>query len=140
MFGLIKVDRKSFGGLVPGLVLLALILASVGIGSLLVGTTLIGSTFHVVLLAWSVCFFSTLLAHVAGEFPQGDSYFAARMALQLVVRTVPPFVVAVWALHFAAPPLETGLVFYMILFYLVGLIADVRLTVGRLNANRIQSE
>jgi hypothetical protein len=133
-------DRKALRRLTSSLALLALILATVGIAVLLVGTSIFGSSVPVVLLAWSICFLSTLLAHVAGQHPQGDSYFAARMALQLVVRTVPPFVVTVWALHFAAPPLERGLVFYMILFYLIGLIADVRLTIGRLNALRIQVE
>ncbi len=140
MLGPADDDRKALRRMAPSLALLALILASIGIVVMLVGTSIFGSSVPVVLLAWSICFLSTLLAHAAGEYPLGDSYFAARMALQLVVRTVPPFVVAVWALHFAAPPLERGLVFYMILFYLIGLIADVRLTIGRLNATQIQAE
>lgn len=132
--------RNAHRRLASSLALLAVFMLSIGIAVSLVGTSFFGSSVEVVVLAWSVCFLSTLLAHIAGEYPQGDSYFAVRMALQLVVRTVPPFVVAVWALHFAAPPLERGLVFYMILFYLVGLIADVRLTIGRLNATQIRSE
>jgi hypothetical protein len=56
------------------------------------------------------------------------------MALQIVARTLLPFVVAVWGLYFAEPPLEKSLVLYMILFYLVGLVADVQLSLGRIKA------
>jgi len=76
------------------------------------------------------------LAHVAGEYPKGDPFIAARMAVQIVVRTALPFLVAVWGLNFADPPLEKSLVLYMILFYLVGLVAEVQLSLSRLNAEK----
>ena len=92
------------------------------------------------LIAWLVCTISALAAHVGGEYPKGDYNFAARMAIQMVVRTVLPFGVAIWGVKFAEPPLETSLVFYILSFYLIGTLTDVQLHVRRLRKISSQAE
>lgn len=116
------------------LLMLAIIILALAAVVILVGVMLFKTSTHTAVLALVTCLVSALLAHVAGEYPKGDIYIMARMALQMAVRTALPFAVAVWGLNFAEPPLEKSLVFYMILFYMVGLVADVQLSLGRLKA------
>jgi uncharacterized membrane protein len=116
------------------LMILSAIMVATAVLVIAVGTLLAGTSIQVALIAFVACFVSALLAHVAGEYPKGELYIQARMALQIVARTLLPFVVAVWGLYFAEPPLEKSLVLYMILFYLVGLVADVQLSLGRIKA------
>ena len=125
-------DRVSTLSLPKRLTILAtvLLVCAAVIGCL--GVLVFGSSLQIVLIAFVPCLVGALLAHVAGEYPKGDLYIMARMAVQIVVRTLPPFVVAVWALYFAQPPLEKSLVFYMILFYLIGLVMDVQMSLARL--------
>ena len=110
-------------------------------GALIVGLGigLFGAGLFESLLGWAVCTVAAMLAHVGGEFPRGEFNFAARMAIQMVVRTVPPFLVALWGINFAEPPLETSLVFYILSFYLIGLLVDVQLHVWRLSASIAES-
>ena len=104
-----------------------------------VGSGLLGASLSNALIAWSVCTVSALLAHVGGEYPKGTHNFAARMAIQMVVRTVIPFGVALWGVKFAEPPLETSLVFYILSFYLVGTLVDVQLHVRRLKSESTEA-
>lgn len=91
------------------------------------------------LTAWIVCTVSASVAHIFSEYPQGDEYFGARLAAQMVIRTMVPFSVAIWGVKFASPPLETSLVFYILAFYLVGVMTDVQLQVQHLNTNHSQA-
>ena len=116
------------------LCVLCSILLLAGLVLIPVGVFLFGSSVQVALLAWLVCSLSAVFAHFGSEFPRGDMNFAARLAIQMVVRTVPPFALAIWGVKFAMPPLETSLVFYILAFYLAGLIADIQLQLGQLNA------
>jgi uncharacterized membrane protein len=100
----------------------------------LVGVMLFDASFQTAAIALVACLISALLAHVAGEYPKGDELITARMAMQMVARTALPVIVAIWGLYFAEPPLEKSLVFYMILFYLIGLITDVQLSLARLRS------
>ena len=84
------------------------------------------------ILAFGVCVISSLVAHVVGEYPSGDDYFAARMALSITARTGPPFLAVVIVKLLPGLPFESGFVFLVILIYLVGLIVDVALHVARL--------
>ena len=118
------------------LAVLALVMLAVAGVAVLVGSLFFNTGTQTALIALVVCLVSTLLAHVAGEYPKGDLYIAARMAVQIVVRTALPFLVAIWGLNFAEPPLEKSLVSYIILFYLVGLVAEVQLSLIRLNAEK----
>lgn len=114
------------------LVLLAIVVFGAGVVATLLGMVVFQTGWKTAAIALFACLVSALFAHVAGEFPKGDELIAARMALQMVVRSVLPFVVAVWGIYFSEPPLEKSLVFYMILFYLIGLVAEVQLSLARL--------
>ena len=115
------------------------IMSLAGLVIIALGVFAFGTSLFEALLGWGVCTVAALLAHLGGEFPRGDFNFAARMAIQMVVRTVPPFLVALWGVNFAEPPLETSLVFYILSFYLIGLIVDVQLHVWRLKASMAES-
>ena len=114
------------------LAMLAGIMVVGGFILIALGVTLFHTELRPAVIAFITCLVSALVAHVAGEYPKGDVYIMARMAVQMVVRTSLPLVVAIWGLYFAEPPLEKSLVFYMILFYFIGLITDVQLSLARL--------
>ena len=125
-------NRVASKGIGSRLALLAIIVAGVGVVAALVGTLLFQADWKTAAIALAACLVSTLLAHVAGEYPKGDELIMARMAVQMVVRSALPFLVAVWGIYFVDPPFEKSLVFYMILFYLVGLVVDVQLSLARI--------
>lgn len=127
-------ERVSTLSLASRLAILALALTACAAVAGFVGVWMLGGSLQILLFAFLPCLVGALLAHVAGEYPKGDLYIMARMAVQIVVRTLPPFVVAVWALYFVEPPLDKSLVFYMILFYLVGLVMDVQMSLARLKS------
>ena len=83
-------------------------------------------------LALIVCVISSQLAHIVGEFPSGDDYFMARLAASISVRTGIPLFAVVFVKLSSAIPFEPAFVFFIILFYLVGLLVDVGLHVLRL--------
>ncbi len=119
-------------GLLKRMSLLAAIVIGAGVLFVAVGVFLFKTDAYVGVLAVCVCTVATLLAHLFADVPKGDEYILLRLALGMFVRTGLPLLVAVWALYFADPPLEKSLVFYIILLYLVGLVADVLLNVNRL--------
>jgi len=84
------------------------------------------------LLALGVCLVSTLAAHVASEYPRGHELLMARMAMQMAIRVSIPGLVAVWGIYLKDPPLDLSLVFYIIFFYFVGMIADVQVALKKL--------
>ena len=87
------------------------------------------------LLALGVCLVSTLAAHVASEYPRGHELLMARMAMQMAIRVSVPGLVAVWGIYLKDPPLDLSLVFYIIFFYFVGMIADVQVALKKLGAD-----
>jgi len=84
------------------------------------------------LLALGVCLVSTLAAHVASEYPRGHELLMARMAMQMAIRVSIPGLIAVWGIYLKDPPLDLSLVFYIIFFYFVGMIADVQVALKKL--------
>jgi len=132
--------RVSSQGLGPRLLLLAMVVLAVGVPVAAVGVLLLGTSLKAAVVALVACLVSALLAHVAGEYPQGDMLIMARMAVQMVVRTALPFLVAVRGFYFVEPPFEKSLVFYMILFYMVGLVAEVQLSLARLDAGKVENK
>jgi len=75
----------------------AVVLGSAALITLL-GVLLFETSFQTAAIALVACLISALLAHVAGEYPKGDEFIAARMAVQVVVRTALPIIVAIWGL------------------------------------------
>lgn len=118
-------------GLSLRLGVLGLLLTSISLVVIAVGAGHWFSTWLAVLAA-IVCVISSLAAHVVGEFPRGDDYFAARLALSIAARTGPPFLLVVIVKLIPDLPFESGFVFFVVLLYLVGLFADVTLQVMRL--------
>ena len=133
-------DRDAFKSLGSRLVLLALIVLVTALIVSLIGIFVFQTGWKPAVVALIACLVSTLLAHVAGQYPEGDHLIMARMAVQMVVRSAVPFVVAVWGIYFADPPFEKSLVFYMILLYLVGLVADVQLSLARIKSEMPESK
>jgi hypothetical protein len=85
-------------------------------------------------LAFGVCLVSTLAAHVASEYPRGHELLLARMAIQMAIRVSIPGLVAVWGIYLRNPPLDMSLVFYIICFYFVGMVADVQVSLKKLGS------
>lgn len=131
-------NRVASRGLGFRLCLLAIVVAVIAAVVVLIGTLLFQADLKSGLVALVACLLSALLAHVAGVYPEGDELMMARMAVQMVVRSAIPFLVAVWGIYFADPPFEKSLVFYMILFYLVGLVVDVQLSLARLKVEGVE--
>lgn len=133
-------ERVQRLGTVGRLCLLSAIILLSGLVLIGLGVSVFGSSIHTGVFALLVCWISAVIAHVGGEYPRGEFNFAARLAIQMVVRTLPPFAFALWGIKFAEPPLETSLVFYILSFYLIGLVVDVQLHLARLKAETIQAE
>lgn len=85
------------------------------------------------MLAFAVCFLTAVLAHVFSEIPPGDEFLLARFGLSSLVRTGPPMVLVFIVKKVSEPTFEGGLIYYIVLFYLVGLSVDVVLNYWRLN-------
>ena len=99
---------------------------------------LAGLDTSLVMIAWLVCAVSTLAAHVAAEFPRGVAYVLVRTMSGMAARTVLPLLMAIWGLYLTEPPMEREIVFVLVLFYLVGLVADSVLSVKRVQAQMPQ--
>ena len=86
------------------------------------------------LLAFAACSVSAMAAHVAAEYPRGDAFIAVRLAMSMVVRTALPLAVCVLAKFTEILPFEPGLIVLVFLFYLIGLMVDVKLQSVRLGS------
>jgi len=83
-----------------------------------------------------VCVISSLVAHVAGEYPSGQNNYAARLALSTAVRTGLPFLAVIVVKIVPSLQFESGFVLLVILFYCVGLAVDVPLQTARIKASQ----
>ena len=119
-------------GLKNRLLLLAVGLSLFGAVAILLVSSFFEVNLNMAVLALVVCVISSLVAHVVGEYPKGDDYFAARLAGSLVARTALPFLLVVIVKLSPDLPFERAFVLFIILFYLVGLIADVSMQVSRM--------
>ena len=128
-------DRWSTASMATRLLVVAACLFLSALVVVPLGMFVFQTSLQTALLAFFVCLVAALVAHVAGEYPEGNEFIMARMAIQMAVRTVLPFVAALWAINFANPPFEKSLVFYIIVFYLIGLVVDVQLNLARIKAN-----
>ena len=99
------------------------------------GGWFLGADVNTGFLALAVCLVSTLAAHVASEYPRGHELLLARMAMQMAIRVSVPGLVAVWGIYLRDPPLDLSLVFYIICFYFVGMVADVQVALKKLGSD-----
>ena len=119
-------------GLTSRLLLLAAALLLVGLVAISAAVHFQVARLETAVLALIVCVISSQLAHIVGEYPRGDDYFMARLAASISVRTGIPLLAVVFVKLSSGIPFEPAFVFFIILFYLVGLIVDVALHVLRL--------
>lgn len=124
--------KTSTLGLRSRLLLLAIGLSLFGAATILMVRSFFDVNLNMAILAPVVCVISSLVAHVVGEYPKGDDYFAARLAGSLMARTAMPFLLVVIVKLTPGLPFERAFVLFIILFYLVGLIADVSMQVSRM--------
>lgn len=131
-----KAQAKTWKWQTTGMATRLLILAAV---MLVVGALTISAAVHfqvveleAAVLALIVCVISSQLAHIVGEYPSGDDYFMARLAASISVRTGIPLFAVVFVKLSPKIPFEPAFVFFIVLFYLVGLFVDVALHVLRL--------
>ncbi len=135
-----KAQAKTSPALASGLVTRAAIIVAIMVAVSLVGVFAVVQfqlfSFGLAVLAAVVCVISSLVAHVVGEFPKGDDYFAARLALSIMARTGPPFLLVLFVKLIPDSPFQPGFVFFVVLLYLVGLFVDVAMHVSRLQAGQ----
>ena len=124
-------NSPSFG-LKKRLYVLAFGLMLIGATAILIVSSFFEVNLKMAILALVVCVISSLVAHIVGEYPKGDDYFAARLAGSMAARTAPPFLLVIIAKLSPELPFESAFVFFIILFYLVGLIADIAMHVLRM--------
>lgn len=126
-------SQATRGGWIQGVQILAVLELLLGLIALAVAW-MASLPVTLVMVAWLVCAVSTLVAHVAAEFPRGVEYALARMLVGMAARTVLPLLFAVWGLYLSEPPMEREIVFVLVLLYLVGLVADSVLSIKRVQA------
>jgi hypothetical protein len=76
------------------------------------------------LVAWTASLAGAIGGYWFGVFPRGDLFIASRLLASMLVRAgIPLVVIAICKFRF--PELmEGGMVWFVVLFYLVGLLAD----------------
>jgi len=123
------------------LLLLSLILvgsvAVVGSVAMVIGNW---SSVPVILLAGSVCLAAALIAQVLGEFPRGDFFIFTRLACATAMRLSLPLVLLFALKLNDSPLLSKGLVWYVVAFYLIGLLTDTILHARRVRASERVSQ
>ena len=82
-------------------------------------------------LASAVCLFACLVAHCFNDFPPGNEFLMHRFFICSALRTGFPLLLAVLAKKLSPTLIDGGLIYYIILFYLVGLAAELVITYWR---------
>lgn len=117
--------KLTLGRAVLILVAVELVLLGIGFGL----GQLLGVGVSWTLLSWAICGLAALLALVASCFPRGVEFAMLRLAGGVVCRTVLPMGLVLWGFKLREPPVGPADVLVLVLFYLVGLVADSVLSV-----------
>jgi hypothetical protein len=83
-------------------------------------------------LAAIACLGGAAVAHVFNIFPRGDYLITSRLMLSSAARVVLPLTLLAVCKSFRPDLLERGMVYFVILFYLVGLLTDLATRMHRL--------
>lgn len=117
-------QASEMGALVTLLVILLLV------GLVTLGSVLIWGTSGMLLaasLALASCLVGAVLAHFFGIYPRGDAFLVSRLYLSMAARTgLPLAVLMVCKMNFETL-LAEGMVYFVILFYLVGLLTELKI-------------
>lgn len=85
------------------------------------------------LLSGAVCLIAAIAAHYLSQVPRGDVFILARLYMSSGVRIGLPVVLLVVCKMGYPELFNRGMVYFVILFYLVGLSNDLMTQVARLN-------
>ena len=114
-----------------------MVLIFCAMSSVLALALMVASNLHhdssMILCVFSVTAVPTILGHIFSEYPTGGELALARYALGTMVRTGPILILLFIVSQVSPSTLKGGLIGYLVLFYLVGLFADVVLSFCRLN-------
>ncbi len=84
-----------------------------------------GSVVLAALLSAVVCFMGAVAGHFLAAYPRGDVYLAARLYASMAARMGLPFVLLFICKVRFDELFSQGMVYFVILFYLVGMIVDL---------------
>ena len=79
------------------------------------------------------CGLGAVLAHICSELPRGDVFIMIRLILSSIVRAGIPLLVLVIAKLQFPEQFNQGMVYFVVLFYVVGLLTDIKLQIRRFN-------
>lgn len=99
---------------------------AVALGMVVAGLAVAGrmDSLVAVIVAWAATFAGAVGGYWLGIFPRGDLFIASRLMASMLVRAgIPLFAVAIGKFRFPEW-IEGGMVWFIVLFYLVGLLAD----------------
>ena len=77
-------------------------------------------------LSWAACLAGALLGHVGSVYPRGDAYIVSRLYLSMAARAGFPLALLVICKTSFESLFSQGMVYFVILFYLVGLLTDLK--------------
>jgi len=107
--------------------LLAVLLA---VGFVTLGSVLIWGTSGMLLaasIALASCLLGSVLAHFFGIYPRGEAFIVSRLYLSMAARAGLPLAVLVICKMNFETLLTEGMVYFVILFYLVGLLTELKI-------------
>ncbi len=93
-------------------------------------------TLETIVLAAAICLAGALIGHVLSEFPRGNEWIMVRLVSSMMIRAGLPLLVVVVTKVFLPSVFSPGLVYRVVLFYLVGLIGEAVLSCTRLKFSR----
>ncbi len=93
-----------------------------------------------VLVAGLVCYVTGVLAHLLGEFPQGELFIMSRLLSSSLVRMGGPLAFLLVIKFSSSPWMGSEIVYVVVTFYLVMLVTDVGINLKHYQAiSRLQS-
>ena len=85
----------------------------------------------VALVSAIACGTGAVLAHICSELPRGDMFIMIRLMSSSMVRVGVPLILLVVAKLAFPEHFARGMVYFVILFYVVGLLTDLQLQIKR---------
>lgn len=116
-------DRWSFGQRLMILVVVQLVafLVTWSVAFLTGGPSILAAA----CIAAGICFLASVLGHVVSEFPRGETFLTGRLLATMVVRVGIPMALLVVLKMNNSPLMDKGIVYFVVLFYVVGLATDL---------------
>ncbi len=119
---------KNQASEVGALAILLMVLGITGLATL--GSVLIWGTsgmFLTASIALASCAVGAVLAHYFTIYPRGDAFLVSRLYLSMAARAGLPLAVLVICKMNFETLLDEGMVYFVILFYLVGLLTELKI-------------